>query len=77
MNSFDTGKLPPPSQAETRTKRDIEDALRKAPTPAREYQKIRDGAKLLEKIDPTEVRKHCRWCERPFQTLSDAIGAAA
>ena len=77
--NFDTGKLPPADQAETRTKSDIDDALKKAtsPTPAKEYRKIRDGAKLLEKVDPAEVRKHCKWCDRLFQTLSGAIGAAA
>lgn len=74
--NFDGGKLPPPNQAETRTKANINDALRKATslTPAREYQKIRDGAELLEKVDCAEVRKHCRWCERLFQALGEAIG---
>jgi hypothetical protein len=69
--------LPPASQAETRSKDDINDALEKAtkPTPAREYKKIRDGAKLLAKVDPAEVRKHCKWCERLFQSLGKAIGA--
>jgi hypothetical protein len=74
--NFDAGKLPPANQAETRTKSDIDDALKKATssTPAREYQKIRDGAKLLEKVDPVEVRKHCKWCDRFFQALGNAIG---
>ena len=69
--------LPPASQAETRTKDDINDALKKAtrPTPAKEYRKIRDGAKLLEKADATEVRKHCKWCDRLFRALGEAIGA--
>ncbi len=75
--NFDSGKLPPPNQAETRTKADINEALEKATrqTPAREYRKIRDGARLLEKVDCAEVRRHCRWCERFFQTLGEAIGA--
>jgi hypothetical protein len=75
--NFDSGKLPPPNQAETRTKADISDAMRKATssTPAREYQKIRDGARLLEKVDSAEVRKHCKWCERLFRTLGNAIEA--
>ncbi len=74
--NFDGGKLPPPDQAETRTKANINDALRKATslTPAREYQKIRDGAKLLEKVNCAEIRKHCKWCERLFQALGNAIG---
>lgn len=76
--NFDVGKLPPANQSETRTKGDIDDALKKAtsPTPAKEYQKIRDGAKLLEKVNPAEVRKHCKWCERLFQALGAAIGAS-
>jgi len=75
--NFDSGKLPPANQAETRTKANINDALKKATslTPAKEYQKTRDGVKLLEKVDCSEVRKHCKWCERLFQALGDAIGA--
>ncbi len=76
--NFDAGKLPPANQAETRTKSDIDDALMKATssTPAKEYQKIRDGAKLLERVDPAEVRKHCKWCDRLFRALGNAIGAS-
>ncbi len=76
--NFDAGKLPPANQAETRTKSDIDDALKKATTstPAKEYQKIRDGAKLLEKVNPAEVRKYCRWCDRLFETLGSAIGVS-
>ncbi len=44
-------------------------------TKAKEYKKIRDGAKLLEKIDSEAVRKHCKWCERLFTMLGNAIGA--
>lgn len=73
---FDSRKLPPANHAETRTKDAINDALKKAtrPTPAEEYQKIRDGAKLLEKVDPAEVRTQCKWCDRLFETLGTAIG---
>jgi hypothetical protein len=73
-----SGKLPAANIAETRTKPDIYNALRQATrsTPAQEYRKIRDGARLLEKVDPAEVRKHCKWCERLFQTLGDAIGTS-
>jgi len=74
--NFNEEALPPANQAETRTKDSINDALRKAtrPTPAKEYQKIRDGAKLLEKVDPAEVRNHYKWCDRLFQALGKAIG---
>jgi len=74
--NFNGKALPPADQAETRTKDNIDDALREAtrPTPAKEYQKIRDGAKLLEKVDPAEVRKHCKWCDRLFQKLGETIG---
>jgi hypothetical protein len=75
--NFDVGKLPPTNQAENQARSAVHDALKKAtqPTPAKEYRKIRDGAKLLEKVDPAEVRKHCKWCERLFQDLGKAIGA--
>ena len=75
--NFNAKALPPANQAETRTKDEIEDALKKATrsTPAKEYKKIRDGARLLEKIDPVEVRKHCKWCERLFQRPGKAVGA--
>jgi hypothetical protein len=75
--NFDSKKLPSPNLAETRTKADINNALKQATrnTKAKEYRKIRDGAKLLEKVDPVEVRKRCQWCERLFQALGNAIGA--
>ena len=75
--NFNAGALPPADQAETRTKDDIDGALKKAtrPTPAKEYKKIRDGAKLLAKVDPAVVRKHCKWCDRLFKMFGEAIGA--
>ena len=74
--NFDKGKLPAPDLAESRTKKAINNALRQATrkTRAREYKKIRDGAKLLEKLDPATVRNHCYWCDRLFQTLGKAVG---
>ena len=74
---FDDSVLPPVAQVESCTKDDINRALKKATrlTAAEEYKKIRDGAKLLEKVDPAVVRKHCKWCERLFQALGEAIGA--
>jgi hypothetical protein len=76
--NFDIGKLPPTHQAETHTKSKINDVLQKATklTAAKEYRKIRDGAKLLKKVNPAEVRKHCQWCERLFRALGDVIGAS-
>lgn len=76
--NFNEEALPPPDQAETRTKSNIRDALKNATknTPAKEYQKIRDGAKLLERVDSDEVRKHCKWCDRLFVTLGNAIGVS-
>lgn len=75
--NFDRSKLPAAHLAETRTKTDITNALKQATrnTKAKEYQKIRDGAKLLGQLNSTEVRKHCKWCERLFRTLGDAMGA--
>ncbi len=74
--NFDSAKLPAANQAESRTKAQITNALKQATrnTTAKEYQKIRDGAKLLEKIDPAKVRAHCKWCDRLFKTLWDAVG---
>lgn len=76
--NFDSAKLPPAHLAETRTKADIEKALSQATmdTPAREYKKIRDGAKLLAKVQPAEVRQHCKWCERLFVSVLQVIGEA-
>ncbi len=37
------------------------------------YQEIRDGARLLAKINPEEVRKKARHCERLFLTLTSKI----
>lgn len=75
--NFDSGKLPAANLAESRTKIDINNALKQATknTTAKEYQKIRDGAKLLGKVDPAEVRRHCKWCNRLFQALGKEIGA--
>jgi hypothetical protein len=74
---FDIRKLPALGQAETRTKKQIENALKQATrkTVAKEYRKIRDGAKLLASVDPTEVRKHCKWCDRLFASLEQAVGS--
>ena len=76
--NFNANALPPANQAETRTKDDINNALKLAtrPTPAKEYQKIRDGAKLLAKVDPAVVRNHCQWCDRLFKTFGAALGTA-
>jgi hypothetical protein len=43
-------------------------------TPAAEYQRIRDGAKLLTKVDPAVVRRHCKWCDRLFSALGAEVG---
>jgi hypothetical protein len=75
---LDDTKLPPPDQAETRTKASIDSALRQATrnTPAKEYRRIRDGAKLLAQVDPTTVRRHCKWCDRLFAALATATGSS-
>ena len=75
-DDFDSGTLPSPDDAESRTKANVSDALKKAAkkTTAKEYRKIRDGAKLLEKIDSSVVRRRCKWCDRLFDTLAEAIG---
>ncbi len=74
-NTLDTRKLPRATLAESRTKQQINRALKMAtsPTPAGEYRKIRDGAALLATINPVTVRSHCRWCDRLFTVLHTAI----
>ncbi len=74
--NFDAEKLPAANLAESRTKDNIHDALRQATrnTPAREYQKIRDGGKLLKCLEPDVVRTHCKWCNRLFAQLERTIG---
>ncbi len=75
-SNFDVGKLPTANLAESCTKEDINKALKQATrdTKAKEYRKIRDGARLLEKANLSEVRKHCKWCDRLILALSKAIG---
>jgi len=72
---FDMGKLPPAQRAENLTTIQIADALKQSVrnTNVRDYRKIRDGVKLLETINPAEVRKHCKWCDRLFKTLGNAV----
>ncbi len=74
--NFDVAKLPAANLAETRTKASINNALSQATrkTPAKEYKKIRDGAKLLSEVDPATVRIHCKWCDRLFKSLGEVIG---
>jgi hypothetical protein len=74
--NFDCKKLPPVERIETCAKTTINEALKKAAknTKAKEYHKIRDGAKLLGKIDSSKVRKYCKWCDRLFLTLGKEIG---
>lgn len=74
--NLDAARLPPPNRAESRTKADILEVLEKAtkPTAAKAYHKIRDGAKLLKKINAGEVQKHCQWCVRLFTGLGQAVG---
>ncbi len=72
---FDEAKLPNPEYIETTEKEKIADALSKAVngTTAGSYEKIRDGAKLLELADSVRVRKYCKWCDRLFNTLTKAM----
>lgn len=76
-NGFDSRKLPAANLAEGRTKRMVDEALKKATrnTKAAGYKKIRDGAKLLQKLDSATVRQRCQWCDRLFVALGEAIGA--
>ena len=73
---FDDSKLPLANLAESRNKDQINDTLRQATrkTPAMEYQKIRDGAKLLKSLSARTVRTHCQWCDRLFAQLEQATG---
>ncbi|MGC9261275.1 MAG: DUF4276 family protein [Phycisphaerae bacterium] len=74
--NLDAGKLPAANLAESRTKDNIQNALRQATrnTPAKEYLKIHDGGKLLKCVKPEVVRTHCKWCDRLFAQLEKTIG---
>ncbi len=72
---FLKGALPGARNLEGIGKALIEQALKRATaqTQKKEYQKIRDAAALLERIDPGIVRRRCPSCERLFTTLSQTI----
>jgi hypothetical protein len=72
---FDVSQLPLPDHAEGTDKEIIAIALQRAArsTRARGYHKIRDGVKLLETVNPATVRKHCKWCDRLFDTLETLL----
>ncbi len=74
-NHFDKTKLPSADQAESLSKEAITNFLEKAVknTPKKEYKKIRDGVGLLKSIKPGTVRKHCKSCDRLFNTLEALI----
>lgn len=77
--NFDESKLPAANLAESRNKEQINAALRQATrgTPAKEHQKIRDGARLLKCVKIEVIREHCKWCQRLFATLEQAIGGGS
>jgi len=71
--------LPKPPKVSTVLERMSKDSvnavLRKATrnTADEHYEKIRHGAKLLEKIDSRKVRPQCPSCDRLFKTLAEAM----
>ena len=63
-NSFNAGGLPNPRNAETISPKDLTDSIDQALRGVggrrrREYDKARDGARLLELIDEAAVRRNC------------------
>ncbi len=72
---FNAANLPNPQHIETLTKEQINDVLQHATreTSARKYEKIRDGSRLLKKVDARQVRTNCKWCDRLFKTIESAI----
>jgi len=75
---FLIGTLPRSVNLEGVEKEQIYGALNQATakTLKRKYQKIRDAAALLGRIDPDIVRRRCPSCERLFATLTQRIDAA-
>lgn len=68
---FNAAKLAMGGPLENAAKTKVAAALAAATrdTAAKEYGKIRDGAKLLAQIKPELVRKACPHCERLFATV--------
>ncbi len=71
---FGAKALPGRENVEQIAKADIERSLKDATkkTQKGEYHKIRHGAELLARIDPTKVRKRAPHCDRLLATLAKA-----
>lgn len=73
-NDFRANVLPT-SNLESIDRSVVGDALKRATrgTTKGDYQKIRDGAKLLERIDPEVVSNACPSCAALLRTLGQLI----
>lgn len=66
----------PASNLESIDRRVVGQALKRATqaTTKGAYKKIRDGAKLLERVDPGTVSNACPSCAALFRTLGQLLG---
>ena len=72
---FKENKLRKTVSIEAIAKDDVLDSLKTATQTRRSsgYQKLKDGAKLLEKINPRKVREAAPHCEKLFKAVSGKI----
>lgn len=72
---FRRSALPSSSQIEKVSKTDVERSLKAATAGTKKgpYHKIRHGAELLSKLNPTVVRRHAPHCDRLFRTLEQYL----
>lgn len=72
---FQENALPRRTNLEQESKDDIKDALNQATqgTQKGKYHKIQHARDILQRIDPTIVRKRCPHCARLFRTLPKLI----
>jgi len=72
---FKKNKLPKTVNIEAIAKDDVLDSLKEATQTRKSsgYHKIKDGAKLLEKISPQKVREAAPHCSELFKAISNEI----
>ena len=70
--------LPHHPNLEEVDKSDLAEALDRATQGSQEgkYHKIHHARELLQRIDPTLVRRRCHYCNRLFETLLHLVGPA-
>lgn len=74
-SGFLPGRLPDPAHIEEVPKDDLVPILEHATSQTQKgkYHKTRHAPDLLARIDPLKERQACRYCERLFRELEDAL----